>query len=187
MIRTLIFAALFLSLSQSAVATESLERLQHLRAVMTERLVIMEQVAKYKWNAGLAVEDRDREAAVLEKTTAMAVGEGLEADSAARVIRAQIEAAKMVQNALFDRWRKAATGKFAGAPSLSESLRPEVTRLSRDLIAALAAAQNDLDSCLARRILSPAPKILARFSRAWDVAVEGTLGAKGSPSPEDGP
>jgi len=185
--RLLILTALFFSLGQSAAATESAEKLQRLRAVMTERLVIMEQIARTKWNAGLPVEDRNREAEILEKTTAMAVGEGLDPELATRVVRAQIEAAKIVQNALFERWRKAAAGKLAGAPSLTATLRPEVSRLSRELIAALIAAQDDLESCLARGILSPVPGTLARFPRAWGVAVQGTLGATGPcSSPRDG-
>ena len=186
--RLLILAALVISLGQSAAATESGERLQRLREVMTERLVIMEQVARYKWNAGLPVEDPDREAAILKKTLAMAVGGGLNPEFATRVVRAQIEAAKIVQDVLFDHWRLAAVGKLAEAPSLTATLRPEVSRLSNELIAALIAAEDDLDGCLARRILSPVPGVLARFPRAWAVAAVGTLGAAGPcPSPADGP
>jgi len=188
MIRLLLLAALAFSLAHPAAATDSAEKLQRLRGVMTERLVIMEQVARYKWNAGLPVEDRNREAAVLEKTTAMAVGRGLNPELATRVVRAQIEAAKMVQSSLFEQWRKAGAGKSAEVPSLTATLRPEVTRLSRELIAALVVAQDDLDSCLAPRVLSPVPGILARFPRAWRAAVDGTLGATGPcPSPKDGP
>jgi len=187
MIRLLILAALVFSLGQSA-ASESAESLQRLRDVMTERLVIMEQIARYKWNAGVPVEDPDREAAILQKTLAMAVGGGLNPESATRVVRAQIEAAKIVQHTLFDQWRKTGAGKFAEAPSLTETLRPEVSRLSRELIAALVAAQHDLDGCLARQILSPVPGVLARIPGAWRVAVDGTLGATGPcPSPMDGP
>ena len=186
--RLLILAALVISLGQSAAATESGERLQRLREVMTERLVIMEQVARYKWNAGLPVEDPDREAAILKKTLAIAVGGGLNPEFATRVVRAQIEAAKIVQNALFEQWRIAGAGKFAEVPSLTAILRPEVTRLSNELIAALIAAQDDLDDCLARRILSPVPGVLARFPGAWRAAIDGTLGATGPcPSPADGP
>jgi chorismate mutase-like protein len=133
----------------------------------------------HKWNAGLPVEDPNREAAVLEKSLAMAVEGGLDPKIAARVLRAQIEAAKIVQGGLFEQWRKAAKSKFAEAPSLTAILRPEVTRLSRELIVALIGVQDDLDDCLAGRFLKPLPSALARFPRAWRVAVEGTLGAAG--------
>ena len=180
MIRPLLLPILWFSLIQSAVATESTERLQRLRDVMTERLAIMEQVARFKWNEGLPVEDKDREAAVLEKTVGLAVAEGLNTKVATRVIKAQIEAAKFVQRALFEKWRAMAKGKLADAPNLTVTLRPEISRLSNDLIAALIAAEDDLDDCFARRILIPLPEALTPFPRAWDAAVDGTLGAAGS-------
>jgi len=187
MIQLLILATLVLSLGQSAVAADSGERLQQLRDVMTERLAIMEQVASFKLNAELPVEDRKREAAILEMTTAMAVREGLDPEFATRVVRAQIEAAKIVQGMLFDQWRLSEAGKLAETPSLAATLRPKVSRLTDQLIAALIAAEDDLDGCRARRILSPVPGALARFPRAWGVAVNGVLGATGRcPSPADG-
>ena len=154
---------------------------------MTQRLVLMEEIAKSKWNAGLPVEDVAREAVVLEKTMAIAVGEGLKADSAARVLRAQIAAAKIVQRKLFDRWRITERGKFPDASDLGDDLRPEVSRLSNALIAALAAANDALESCLAPQILSPVPPQLASFPGAWKVAVEGTVTAPATcPSAVDG-
>ncbi len=168
--------ALIACVPRPSLAAEPAAALQDLRSVMTERLLLMEGVAQYKWNEGLPVEDLPREAEVLAQTVAAAVAAGLDPDLATRAVAAQIAAAKEVQAALFVRWRQAGAGRFAAAPGLAETLRPEIGRLTAALIAALAAAEGRLDDCAARRALSPLPQPLAAHPAAWALAVQGLLG-----------
>lgn len=176
MIRLLSLLLPLLVLSCPASADGAAERLAQLRAVMAERLAIMDGVARFKWNQRLPVEDLAREAVVLNETVARAVAEGVDAADATRIVEAQIAAAKIIQAALFEEWRAAGTGMFANAPSLTESLRPEIGRLTGALIAAVREAQNDLGGCDAARTLRPLPALLAGFPEAWSVAVDGVLG-----------
>lgn len=158
--------------------TDPAADLQALRALLTERLVIMEQVAAFKWNEGLPIENKDREAKILEETIARADAEGLEPELATRVMTAQIEAAKIVQHSLFQQWSAAGKGKHDEAPDLEAALRPNISRLSGELIATLVAARDHLDICLAQKILDPVPAELADVSQAWAVAIEGVFGAR---------
>lgn len=170
---------LSLLLGHPASAFESAEGLQELRGVMTDRLVVMEQIAKSKWNAGRPVEDVEREAAVLEMTTKMAVAEGLDPDRATRMVRAQMEAAKIVQSAFFAEWRAASVGKHADVADIAITLRPEIGRLTRELIVAVVAAQDRLQDCHASRVLMPVPDAVSGHPQAWAVAVEGVLATTG--------
>jgi len=168
---------LFLVFVQPVDSAGSAEQSRPIRTLLTERLVIMEQVAMFKWNEGLPINDKDREAIVLEKAIARAVAEGLVPKLATRVMTAQIAAAKAVQRELFRRWRAEGRGKHPEVPNLVAGLRPKISRLSSELIAALVAARNDLDGCLARHVLKSPPAELVQFPKAWVLAIDGALDA----------
>jgi len=170
----LLLALAFLSAAKADTAGE--ERLLTLRQVMTERLALMAGVAQHKWNEGLAVEDLEREAEVLAQTVERAAAEGLDPALAARVVAAQIAAAKAIQRSLFADWQEAEVPPLFEAPSLTETLRPEIGRLTSELIAALKAAETLLGDCAARQALSPLPRALAGHPDAWGIAVQGVLG-----------
>ena len=54
------------------------------------------------------------------------------------VFRAQIEASKTVQRALYERWRAEGVGRFDDAPDLARTVRPELDRLTTQLLRAMA-------------------------------------------------
>jgi hypothetical protein len=57
------------------------------------------------------------------------------------VFRAQIEASKTVQRALYRRWQAEGAGRFDDAPDLARTIRPELDRLTTQLLRAMAANQ----------------------------------------------
>jgi chorismate mutase len=107
-----------------------------------ERLALMKAVAAWKQEHGVAVEDRAREAVVLENATEQAAKAGLAAETAQPFFEAQIEAAKDIQRCWLSRWD-------AGAPlldspaNLETEIRPKLLELGvvllTDVKAALAA------------------------------------------------
>ncbi|WP_421726279.1 gamma subclass chorismate mutase AroQ [Bauldia sp.] len=155
------------------LAAHASDRTTTLRQVMTDRLVIMIDVARHKWNTGAPIEDLDREAVVLEATTERAVAGGVDPDRAAAMVEAQIAAAKIVQFALFEQWQAANAEPFADAPDLVTELRPEISRLTAALIDAVAATEADLADCTVHATLAPVPSSLADFPNAWATAVAG--------------
>ena len=115
--------------------------LQHLLALIDERLSLMPEVARYKWNSGGAIEDLPREQALLQSVREQAVQRGLDADAVTQFFAAQIEASKVVQRELFAAWQGAGQGKFAQVVDLATQIRPRLDQLSPSLLDALAAVR----------------------------------------------
>ena len=106
MIRLLLVAAILVTFVRPAGA-EPAEDLQGLRALMADRLAVMEYVAAFKWNEGLPIDDKAREAKVVRETLARNNIDSDDAAQVTRALKAQIEAAKLVQRALFREWQAA--------------------------------------------------------------------------------
>ena len=149
-----------------------------LRHLLIERLTLMEQVAAYKWNEKLPVDDPVREANVLAATLARSRAAGLDVALARRFIVAQMEAAKIVQRFYFETWEEGGVERIADVPDLETELRPKIGALSADLIVSLAENSSELTRCAAVPILRPIPETLANVPRAWAVAVDGVLGER---------
>ncbi|MEM7191391.1 MAG: gamma subclass chorismate mutase AroQ [Pseudomonadota bacterium] len=146
-----------------------------LRRLLIERLALMEDVAAYKWNAGLPIDDPAREANVHRAAEARARAAGLAPARARAFIAAQMEAAKIIQRYHFDEWRANGVEKIEGVPDLATDLRPRIGALSRDLIVALAADLHLLEDCQAASTLRPAPDARSGIREAWEVAIGGVL------------
>jgi chorismate mutase-like protein len=141
-----------------------------LRDAVAARLLLMEEVARYKWNAQLPITAPEREAALLDRATAAAVEIDIPGDYARQVIAAQIEASRTMQAALFESWQAAHDGPFGDVPDLTTVQRPRIDRATTQLLHALARARCTLQTDDARRRLSAAPAPLARFTAAWQIA-----------------
>ena len=102
------------------------------------RLELMDEVASYKWQRGLPIEDLEREAVVLDRAAADALRFGLTPDSVRALFAAQIEAAKAIQAYWFERW---AGGEAPPpAPDLAAEVRPALLRLGAEILAAASTA-----------------------------------------------
>lgn len=138
--RALLAAAVALvCLSGGAVRAED-DSLARLLALIGQRLDVMPDVAKHKFNTGAAVDDLPREAQVLAQVTAQAAAAGVAPDLAERFFQAQIDAAKTIQRARIAAWKAEGRGSFADAPDLAKDIRPKLDRLTPLLIAALRDA-----------------------------------------------
>ncbi len=101
----------------------------------------MSDVARWKWNAGKAVHDPQRESELLDRLISQARDAGLDEDIARRFFQAQMQAAKSIQHAEFAEWRDNNQQKFDNVPDLQTELRPKISELSRRLIEELALLQ----------------------------------------------
>jgi chorismate mutase len=122
---------------QQSAPPPAVDRLLHLIA---DRLRLMHDVARSKWNAGRPIADPGREQALLGDMEERSQAYGLDPVSTRAFFEAQVEAAKIVQEADTRRWRAEDRGQFKDPPDLSE-LRRRIDQLNRDLLAALADAQ----------------------------------------------
>jgi chorismate mutase-like protein len=145
--------ALVLARLAAAAPHAGIDPLTSLIGLMRQRLELMVEVARSKWNTGSPVEDIAREQSLADDVAALAPRYGLNPQLAATFFRAQIEAAKLVESALIARWTLAHAGAFADAADPRAVLRPKIDRLTAELLAALAAVAPALTRDDAERIV----------------------------------
>ena len=113
--------------------------LQPLVRSAAERLQVADRVAAAKWITGQPVADTVREQQVLDSVARRARARGIDPEAARRIFRDQIEASKLVQRALHERW----TAHFEQAPTVPpapDETRPAIDRIDADLLEAIATS-----------------------------------------------
>jgi chorismate mutase len=146
-----------------------------LRELIERRLSLMEDVARSKWTTGGPIEDLPREAALLQAGDKVAAQAGLPADEVRGLLKAQIEAAKLVQRRWFALWQAEKAGPFEGGAELLAARRPEIAALSERLVPTYARARPALGSCRSRGEFEAVPPSLAVDSEAWRAAISGVF------------
>jgi len=134
--RALLAGALLLGSAGSAWCAGSIEPLLRLAA---QRNAIGDEVALSKWDSGKPVQDAAREAVVLTGVREKAPEHGLDPDEAARFFGMQIEANKLVQYQLLNRWRLRGRAPDGPRPDLP-ALRKRLDQLQSDMLDALEAS-----------------------------------------------
>ena len=111
--------------------------LDRLLRLMEQRLALMHDVARWKWKAGKPIEDPKRESESLQVVVERSRGKGIHPDLVRSFFAAQMAAARLVQQADFDRWKAKEQEPLADTASL-EVLRQRIDQLNGELIDALA-------------------------------------------------
>lgn len=138
---------LVLAAPSAGTAKDSLSpQLDRLGDLIVERLSLMEDVAAYKWVHKLPVEDKAREKAVIAAGQKAAAALGLAPKSISPFLHAQMDAAKAVQKAKIDRWRKRRANPPRTAPDLAKDLRPAISAVTDALLRQLAIARPQLET-----------------------------------------
>ena len=112
--------------------------IESLRALIDARLLLATDVAQFKWNHHIPIEDLPREAQVTAALGHRASELGVPQRWAEAFFRAQIGASKTAQNELFQGWDVFKRGQFPDAPDLVTVTRPKLDRLTDQLLHALA-------------------------------------------------
>ena len=129
------------STGEPAAVFEAVDRLSDL---ISQRLDLMEIVARHKWNQKQPVSNAEREQALLEELTRAGADAGVSKPVVERFFKAQMAAARLVQERLFAEWKRAGQGNFVDVPDLDKDVRPKITQLSRDSLTQLAAIESVL-------------------------------------------
>jgi chorismate mutase len=114
-----------------------LEDLARLLRLMEKRLTLMHDVAQWKWNSGQPIADLRRERELLQSVVERGRDKGLDPDLVRPFFAAQLAAARLVQQADFDRWKASKQQTFADTTSLA-ALRQRIDELNREMIDSLA-------------------------------------------------
>jgi chorismate mutase len=88
-----------------AAPRRELADLDRLVRLMGRRLTLMHEVARWKWNAGQPITDPQREGQLLQSVVECSRDKGLDPDWVRRFFAAQMEAARLVQEADFALWK----------------------------------------------------------------------------------
>jgi chorismate mutase-like protein len=115
--------------------------LEPLRQAIDQRLLLAQDVARAKWNAHAPIEDLPREEQVIAAAVRQGAVLGLPEAWVRSVFRAQIEASKTVQRALYRRWQAEGAGRFDDAPDLANTIRPQLDHLTTQLLRSMADNQ----------------------------------------------
>lgn len=122
----------------------------HLLVLMRQRLVIMHDVARGKWNSQAPISDPAREQAILTDIVARGRPHDLDPAFVRAFFTAQFEAAKRLQEDDFRRWQTERPPPFTDVPDLATELRPRIDRLNGELLTALAVVRPLLRDANAR-------------------------------------
>lgn len=146
-----LFACTFLALPASANTHSELQNADKLYSLMAQRVELMQWVALDKWKNHKPIEDKPREAVVLQKAQAQAATAGIL--SIDDIILAQIQIAKNEQKRWMEKWRKAPPAKNIHAPTIKQ-LRSQLDTLSNQFVETLREAMPALrDEKLHPRLL----------------------------------
>ncbi|WP_168416075.1 chorismate mutase [Erwinia amylovora] len=116
----------------SATGMATLTQKDDVAALINQRLSYMKDVAGYKANNHLAIEDLSQEAKVLSGSVVLAVKLGLDGESVKPFIQAQMDAAKAIQYRYRADWlSEAQTG---WQPQPLEQVRSKISVLSTDIL-----------------------------------------------------
>jgi chorismate mutase-like protein len=115
-----------------------------LSSLIEDRLSVMTDVARSKWNNGSAIEDPVREQQLLADVGAKAQALGISAEWVQHFFRFQIEAAKEVQYCLFAQWTAAGQKPFPAVQDLRSVIRPRLDQLTVQILQELATEWPEL-------------------------------------------
>ena len=129
-----------------------LAALECLLRLMEQRLALMHEVARWKWNADKSITDPERERESLRTVVERGSGKGLDPELVRSFFTAQMEAARLVQQVDIDRWKAKKQRSFADTTNLAV-LRQRIDDLNRELIDALAELRHWLSEPTVQREL----------------------------------
>ncbi|MFV3404334.1 gamma subclass chorismate mutase AroQ [Pseudomonas sp. NY15463] len=128
-----------LLLGSCSASTAPHNELLPLLVAIEQRLELARSVAHHKWEHALAVDAPAREQQVLAQVRRAAPDYGLSPERAETFFADQIEANKLVQYALLDRWAARGQNSLSSTRDLTHELRPRLDSLQFTLLNELAA------------------------------------------------
>ncbi len=151
-----------LASSQAITRPEQQLRVDKLLRLIQQRLLIAHDVARWKWNQKLPIEDRQREQQLLSKVRQQAKTYELEPEIVAAFFQAQIEAGKLIQKADFQKWQKQGIKSFSNVPDLNQKLRPSLDQLNTEFFSALTEMTPVLGCPQIREIIQSRSQVIIK-------------------------
>jgi chorismate mutase len=154
--------------SFSAADTAKVDRLLGL---VKERLDVAPEVARTKWNTKAPIEDLPREKQIIDGVAKGGAQYGLDPQVAGAFFQGQIEASKVVQNAMHAGWTARKQPPFEKVVDLGKDIRPVLDRLTPAMMRALADALPVLQQPGGRQLLEAQSKAVLADAPGGEAAV----------------
>ena len=160
-------------------ALRSLGALGLLTDLAIQRVLVSDQVAASKFGTGTPIDDPVREQQELDQVRQRSIGLGLDPNATVRFFANQINASKIVQRGLFQRWSARPSEAPTTRPDLGK-IRTQLDQLTTELLQQLNATQHirrsTLPCSIQRGEARVSGEIINRLDalhrRAVDVAVQ---------------
>ncbi len=127
-----------LVVSQGSPVAPYQPQVDRLLNLIRQRLLIQNDVARWKWNQNSAIEAPEREQVLLAELREQAPAYGLAPDAVVVFFQWQIFAGKLLQVDDFQTWQREGIQFFDNVPDLNQALRPSLDKLSPEILWALA-------------------------------------------------
>jgi chorismate mutase len=155
--------------SFTAADTATVDRLLGL---IKERLEAAPEVARAKWNTQAPIQDPSRDQQIIDSVAQGASEYGLDPQVAGTFFIGQIEASKVVQNALHAEWTAKRQPPFAKVADLGTDIRPALDRLTPAMMRALAEALPVLQQRGGRRMVEAQTRAIFAAAPGGEAAVQ---------------
>lgn len=144
--------------------------LQQLVALVNERLKVIEDVARSKWNSHGAIEDPERERSMLASLQADAARLKLAPERVQRFFEDQIEAAKTLERERMAQWQSQSQPPFAQVQDLKTGVRPRLDAINQLMLQTLARLDQGPVPEAAQIQAALKAQLLPRWGQAGQVA-----------------
>lgn len=106
--------------------------------LVNQRLSYMKDVAAYKWQHQLPIEDLEREQVVIQSSMERAATYGLDSTSTQSFFEEQITAAKLIQQYWFDQWTANGFDEQLTFRDLNATVRPALLELGDHILQSIS-------------------------------------------------
>ncbi len=151
----------------SARPTEALAAVDSLLEHMKQRFERVEDEAKAKYDQKKPVEDPNRDKKILESAATNARKASIDGALAKSFVQAQIDAGKLMQQKLFERWKKELVDGYDDTQELENETWPQLDLLDEQLLndfAKISRASKCVNFCEA--LNARVPEILGKAAEA---------------------
>jgi chorismate mutase len=136
------------------------QQIDRLLNLIRQRLLLQNDVARWKWNHNSAIEAPEREQVLLAQLREQASAYGLAPDAVVVFFQWQIFAGKLLQIDDFQIWQKEGIQFFDNVPDLNQTLRPSLDKLSPEILSALAALSPALSCSTSQQLIQSRAQVI---------------------------
>ncbi|MCP4327087.1 MAG: hypothetical protein GY791_01440 [Alphaproteobacteria bacterium] len=169
--KTLLGLVIVIAAIAGLTARADADEVGRLLDLMSKRLGLVAEQAKYTWANGVPAQDTADERRILRDVAEQASAQDLPQDLAENFFGSQITAAGIVRKSMYDKWEAAGQGSFESDADREAELNSNLDAMTPVLLDALKIALPHLRGKTVRQRLIVVPDRWSGVPEAWDAAI----------------